>query len=695
MNNLVEYTDHYISRLQPILEKFGNGPERVKALVHRWQQELNTLRAYARTHQNVSVAFVGGTGAGKSTLINALIDADVLPTHSFQTCTSAAMVLRHAPRKTWRATLTFLPESAWEKEKQSFMDEARESMVSGQSSFVYQDFLYKAWALYRPRRGQPPMPFALTNLLTLLEEPLPESVRQLLSTEPLQIKAKTPEVMKQQLRKYLTAESPLWPLVQEVQIEGPIELLSEGLQVVDLPGLNDANPVREAIARKYLKQAEFVCLTFNTARGLTREVVDLMKDQQFINQMVMDGKVSALAFVATRADDYQPEMERRHLDLEASMSPRALHVARENQIQQLILRQLSELTLWYSNRYKVSPEARQIVQLIADTLTQSPIFITSALNYLLLQQEQKPTLEAFETAEHTGFPQLQAYIQNIASTQGVQARKKVLRVRFQQMNAEIKRLVHLLKQSEQPFETLEAQQAHRLACQKLEVTLGRVSERQGRLQLDFQRKLLYTFNDLQAQVDQLEDKWGGLNWQYLVKAVENQGQYTSAATGVHVDLIKDVTDFMTQIFAVEWYAFFQVNMPEHLDTTERQLRDVLGEFALPKTTKQKWIQDLQQFTQFARIQLNTLREHMQSYIEQSLTDLLLPVFETAAKHKGKGRKQQMIETLSQSLKTTLPETARQLETETGQQLENCLQRIEAQVIALGEDLRTPLSPREA
>lgn len=686
--SLLEYADEYIVRMMPMLRQFAQREGPVKAVVKRWEQELSAIRAYAQTHENVSVAFVGGTGAGKSTLINALIEAEILPTHSFQTCTSAAMRLRHAPRKTWRATLHFLPESAWEKEKQAFMEEAQQSMASGQSSFLYQDFLYKAWALHRPRRGQPPMPFALSDLLALLQEPLPDSVRQLLTPEPLVIKAKTPEELNQHLRKYLTAESPLWPLVQDVDIEGPIPLLEAGLQLIDLPGLNDANPVREAIARRYLKQAEFICLTFNTGRGLTREVVDLMKDQQFINQIVMDGKVSALAFVTTRSDDYQPELERRHLQLSADTDPSALKIARERQIRQLILRQLSELTLWYSNRYKVSPNAQQVVKLIADTLGQSPIFITSALNYFLLQSHQKPTQEAFNTLESTGFPTLQSHIMDIAQTHGLKARKKVLRSRFQHMNSEIKRLLHLLQQQHQnPVSSLENQQNYRMACQSADLLLARTAEKQGRLQLAFQRKLLHALNDLHEQREQLDDRWSSLNWQYLAKAVEQEGIYISPATGVQVNLLQDVYALAHQAFAIEWYAFFQVQMPEHLIEVQSMLLDTAKGFVLSAEQRSDFNQQCLQFDTFSKIQLSHLRQALQQEIETGLKEVMLNAFEAASAHKGTGRKQQMITTLMQKLQNMLPEVGRKFEEAASDLLELCLQQLSAQIQSLIDELK--------
>lgn len=691
--SLLEYADEYMARMMPVLRQFAQREGPVKTVVDRWQQELVSIRNYAETHENVSVAFVGGTGAGKSTLINALIEADVLPTHSFQTCTSAAMRLRHAPRKTWRATLHFLPESAWEKEKQAFMEEAQQSMVSGQSSFVYQDFLYKAWALYRPRRGQPPMPFALSDLLALLQEPLPDSVRQLLTPEPLEIKAKTPEELNQHLRKYLTAESPLWPLVQDVDIEGPIPLLEAGLHLIDLPGLNDANPVREAIARRYLKQAEFICLTFNTGRGLTREVVDLMKDQQFINQIVMDGKVSALAFVTTRSDDYQPELERRHLQLSPDTPPGALKTARERQIRQLILRQLSELTLWYSNRYKVSAHAQQVVQLIADTLAQSPIFITSALNYLLLQSQQAPTQGAFDSLDSTGFPTLQAYIRGIAHTHGLKARKKVLRARFQHMNSEIKRLVHLLQQKHQnPLSSLAHQQNYRMASQQADLLVARMAEKQGRLQLAFQRKLMHALNDLHEQREQLEDRWSGLNWQYLAKAVEQAGAYTSPATGAQVNLLQDVYALAHQVFAIEWYAFFQVQMPEYLKAVQDMLQESARPFALSPAQQADFDQQCLQFDTFSKIQLNQLRQALQQDIEGGFKAIMLPAFEAAAAHKGAGRKQQMIATLMSTLQNTLPELGRQLEEVASDRLELCLQQLLTQIEGLMDELKAASVP---
>lgn len=707
---LQDYTEQLIAKVQGVLAHFRQQPGRpgLDALLQRWEQQLQQMQRYAEEHAHVAIAFVGGTGAGKSTLLNAILEADLLPTHSFKTCTSAAIEVAYAARKSWRAQIQFLPLEAWESEKALFQAEVEQSTSSGHSSFVHQDFLYKAWSLYRPASGQPPMPFALADLLELLKEPLPESIQQQIAAGSLELKAKSPQALKQELSHYLTAESALWPLIQQVQISGPMPLLKDGLRLIDLPGLNDPNPARESIARQFLQQAEFIGLVFGTHRGLTREVVEVMKDQQFITQIVMDGKVSALSFIGTRADDFVADLEWQGLSLSAEADVEQIRQARAREIQLQIQQQLSELTLWFSNRYKVSEQSQTILALIASTLQQSPVFLTSALSYAAQLGWFQPSRPYFEQPEQTGVPQIQAYFQAIAAEQGIQARKKWIRSQFQQMNSEIRRLVESLKhrQSLQQLEQrqldalqLQLNQLHQEQSQQLESLKKDLEQSLKLKQIQFEKQMLYAFADLPRRLEPLQARWQELNWQHLVKAVQHQGRYTSPSTGAKVNLVQDMLSTLSHEVALDWFDFFQQRLLKELEQTRPLISALLEQtqqalktlLSQQPSERQPQLESIEKLVQTCeeilaestwreRKQLeSTIRQtqhQLEQVLEQAVTELMQPIFDKCAQFSGTGLKQQILETLGAELARGLPQVEDQLQQPLAETLQAARQTIE-------------------
>lgn len=713
MSNLAAYTENLIHQLSGLLQSFqqqGQHPE-LQPILARWEEQSARMRRYAAAHDHVSIAFVGGTGAGKSTLINALLEADLLPTHSFRTCTSAAIEVAHAARKTWRAELSYLPLEAWEAEKQAFLEEVQQARESGHSSFAYQDFLYKAWSLYRPRHGQPPMPFPFDELLKLLAEPLPQALHEQISAGRYELKARTPAELKAELSRFLTAESPVWPLIRQVYIEGPAPVLQDGLHLIDLPGLNDPNPVRERIAHHYLQQAEFIWLIFGTGRGLTREVVEVMKDQQFISQIVLDGKVSALSFIGTRSDDFVPELERQSLNLSGDSSLEQIRQAREILIRQQIQQQLSELTLWFGNRYKVSQQSQEVLDLIAATLQQSPIHLTSALNYLALSNWFSLDAARFTEPEQTGIPQAQAHMREIVAEHGIKARKKLIRSQFQQINREIRRLIEGIKYrrslkavNQQQLASLHYQ-IHKIRQDQLRSLRETREELQQELRLrqaQFEKQLLYAFTQLQGHSERLLAQWSELNWQYLARAVQNQGRYTSPSTGTQVDLMRDLLLMLESEVALDWYAFFQQRLIREMDRArsllsgllEQSARNLMGCFEAQTPQERqpqlRWQEHLLQLKNEgqgileeaafrtrheAEDQIQTLQRQIPDLLQQSLEAHFQPVFNEAADYQGKGRKQHILERLEQALAQELPQLAQEIQAPLQSQLESLVAQI--------------------
>ena len=86
----------------------------------------------------------------------------------------------------------------------------------------------------------------------ILDAKLPTAVRQVFSrgSEQTEHFAGAKEMLSH-LRKLIHGENSLWPLVKEVDISGPYACLAGGLELVDLPGLNDPNEARVEVTREF------------------------------------------------------------------------------------------------------------------------------------------------------------------------------------------------------------------------------------------------------------------------------------------------------------------------------------------------------------------------------------------------------------------------------------------------------------
>ena len=240
-----------------------------------WRNRLEKIYQECNTTPEVEISLVGGTGAGKSTLVNALLDARLLPVSNMKACTAAISEVRFFEDKRYLARVEFISREEWQHEVELLiadMEDGKTTQQMGTTAPSHQtradhplgspdshDALVGS-ALSRAAMERLSAVYGLDKATPLS----PENVKQL--KEPSEITWAFDtcvhdfhyadfEAFRKQLAHFLDSGHNFWPIVKTVRIAGPFKALKNGVKLVDLPGINDPNEAREAITREHLYTA--------------------------------------------------------------------------------------------------------------------------------------------------------------------------------------------------------------------------------------------------------------------------------------------------------------------------------------------------------------------------------------------------------------------------------------------------------
>ncbi|XP_052232376.1 uncharacterized protein LOC127845485 [Dreissena polymorpha] len=224
--------------------------------VQAWRKELTDIEKKLIFPKTV-IAVVGDTGAGKSSLMNALLDhRSVLPTSGMRACTAVVVeVVQNTTSSCFEADIEFLQKQEWFNELEvllkdlTALDGTIKKGVPDPASDAYSSYC-KVRAVY----GR--------------VEPLPVLTRITTVTHWLGkvrvLKSHNAENFRRQVETYIETQDPgsggqYWPIVKHVRLRLPhCDVCSSGAALVDLPGVRDSNAARDRIAKEYLKNCTAV-----------------------------------------------------------------------------------------------------------------------------------------------------------------------------------------------------------------------------------------------------------------------------------------------------------------------------------------------------------------------------------------------------------------------------------------------------
>jgi hypothetical protein len=289
-----------------------------------WVKAIEKLQSQSERKRTV-VGVVGNTGAGKSSVINAMLDEErLVPTNCMRACTAVVTEISWNsstnPSHKYCAEIEFISQADWEKEVtvllREFLSEngtlSREAQDPNSDAGI-------AWAKFHSVYPAIPRD-ALNecNVAALMSKP---SVANVLGTTKM-IRAARPQYFYQELQRYVDSKEKVskkdkskekaskpafqveyWPLIKVVKIYTKSHALSTGAVIVDLPGVHDSNAARAAVAQGYMKQCTGLWIVAPINRAVDDKAAKTLLGDSFKRQLKYDGGFASVTFICSKTDD--------------------------------------------------------------------------------------------------------------------------------------------------------------------------------------------------------------------------------------------------------------------------------------------------------------------------------------------------------------------------------------------------------
>ncbi|UJR38455.1 hypothetical protein I4U23_031123 [Adineta vaga] len=191
---------------------------------------LNQIMLLSESTKQKTIGFIGESGSGKSSLINSILDYDLLPTDGADTCTASISAISSWKESYYQLFVYFISKERWQLESNNAYE--TRNLHSNNSEDELPDdvkaFMYKQAHLFNSDD---------TN-----EDPLddlPEHVQKRMGKGYELYESNELNTLKKQLNEFAAKDGLLWPIVDKIYIRGPFTKLSNDLILLDIPGYGD------------------------------------------------------------------------------------------------------------------------------------------------------------------------------------------------------------------------------------------------------------------------------------------------------------------------------------------------------------------------------------------------------------------------------------------------------------------------
>ncbi|KAL1632351.1 hypothetical protein SLS56_003766 [Neofusicoccum ribis] len=299
----------------------------------QWLQSIENLKKAAVRSRTV-IGVVGNTGAGKSSVINALLDEErLVPTNCMRACTAVVTELSYNEsddeQSRYKADVEFIKPEDWYKELKVLFDEVldgggnicKEATTNpdSEAGVAYA----KIRAVYPSKTRDQLAEGGLEALMRVT------AVNNILGTtkhiaeagsarfyQKLQTYVDSQEKATGREKKDEPRRMEYWPLIKVVKIYTKADALSTGAVLVDLPGVHDSNSARAAVAEGYMKQCTGLWIVAPITRAVDDKAAKSLLGDSFKRQLKLDGTYGNVTFICSKTDDISIQEAVQSLDLD-------------------------------------------------------------------------------------------------------------------------------------------------------------------------------------------------------------------------------------------------------------------------------------------------------------------------------------------------------------------------------------------
>jgi len=683
------------------------------AIVEQWVEECRNELA---NPDPVSVALLGGTGAGKSTLVNSLIGAVVLPTNPISVCTSAITRVRYKAGTNYTAAIEIVPRDTWRKQVELAAEDVKSAKQGDDSDHSYINTSVisdvesaRIRAIYGDAAFEE---FAKDGDTKVLVEPA--EIKDAFEQQVIEFRYNNTEDLRQGISRYLTSKESFWPIVRSVTIEGPFEAFDHGGELVDLPGLNDPNEAREEMTKSFLESAKFVWVVFNMKRSLGKELTQVLESRDLLNRLMAGGRISTLTFVGTHSDDVSTiDPTDFKMPDDSSNSEIAL---RRNELAEDELRiNLRNVAQSIATSGDKTAESNAIIE----ALVKSPAFMVSASNYLQITGAAKSRVPViFEDKYETNILALGNHLRSLSIEAGPKANAYTLVSTLEEVVAELATLVRAV-QTEIALRNSKGIAAKAMLAETAvnsEETLKSdtnkiMSKLRRSLQEAVKRFDQGTALDETAVVRAVElttSRWSSTHWATMRATASRGGRYNSATKG-EIDLIKELSDPVIKHSMTPWTDFFGKDLPSLTNEARGGLRAVLATYStslMQFGTEDPELKDvltrlmsdlmadvtesvetaLEVIKMAVESDLNSRRQELHRITDKAIAKSMAAVFSSAAAERGTGMKVRMNATLESGSKSAVRTACRRVQEELGKTAQLAMAAVVEQVTPAAEKI---------
>ena len=255
-----------------------------------------------------TVVVAGGTGAGKSTLVNSLLGTELLPTSCMRACTAAVIEVTW-PRldgATYEAEVALISAAAWRVVVEEACTAASKAGAGTVPSEKEDPTGHVAYAKAVSFYGRD---------IDLVTTPIDELMARASEVEGLgsarTLAAASESELAQCVRPYVDSSDDvesgaLWPLIARVTLRAPFPVTAAGVRVYDVPGLHDDNAARDGVMAGILSEADSLLIVSNIRRACNDKGAKDLLSLPLRRALLTSGFLGEVAFVATQSDIFTP-----------------------------------------------------------------------------------------------------------------------------------------------------------------------------------------------------------------------------------------------------------------------------------------------------------------------------------------------------------------------------------------------------